>query len=186
MFILLCQLRFLSCNQRWAKRTWKAFLYLCIQGHLEVHRWDRHYATELFTPTNAMMFYVSFKGKTILFEMTGEHYKGRLNGTTADWQVCLPTVCVVTAGFAEVGSVRIPCGTLLSKFAQILCVGSDTYSNTNRSFVYCSCALLNGLHFAFLHFNGKGNGFVYLSLDKGVFACDYINSKGIRVFLYLA
>ena len=149
MFILLCQLNFLSCNQRWAKWTWKAFLYLCIRGHLEVHRWDRHFATELFTPTNAVMFYVSFKGKTMLFERTGEHYKGRLNGTTADWQACLPTVCVIIAGFAEVGSVHVACRTLPSKLPQMLYVGSQTcYSNINCSFVYCLCALLSGLHFA--------------------------------------
>lgn len=86
---------------------------------MEVRRRDRHSATELFTPTNATMFCVSFEGKTILFEMTGERYKGRLNGTNADWQVCLPTVCVVTAGFAEVGSVHVSHGMLPSTLAQI-------------------------------------------------------------------
>lgn len=143
MFILLCQLHFLSCNQRWAKRTWKAVLYLCIQGHLEVCRWDRHFATELFTPAYAMMSYVSFKGKTVLFEVTGEHYKGRLNGMAADRQLCLPTVWVVTAGFAEVGSVHVSRGTLPSKLPQVLCVGSGSCSNAN-SFVYRSSASLNG------------------------------------------
>ncbi|XP_040980973.1 uncharacterized protein LOC121233459 [Aquila chrysaetos chrysaetos] len=70
-------------------------------GRLEVRRRDRHFATELFTPTNATMFYVSFEGKTILFEMTGERYKGRLSGTTADWQVCLPTkVCCQREGYS--------------------------------------------------------------------------------------
>lgn len=148
MFILLCQLRFLSCNQRWAKSTWKAFLYLCIQGHLEAHIRDRPCATELFTLTNAMAFCVPFKGKPTLFAMTGERYEGRVSGRTAGRQLCLPTVCVVTAGWAEVGSVHISRGTLPSQLPQILCGGSGSCGNTERSFVYCSCVLLKGLHIA--------------------------------------
>lgn len=81
---------------------------------------DRRFATGLFTPTNGTTFCVSFKGKAILFNMTGEHCQGRRSGTTADWQVCLPTGCGVTAGFAEVGSVHASRGTLPSKLANSL------------------------------------------------------------------
>lgn len=42
---------------------------------MEAHRWDRPFATKAFTPPNATMFRVSFKGKIMMLKMAGERYK---------------------------------------------------------------------------------------------------------------
>ncbi|KAJ7413434.1 hypothetical protein BTVI_43741 [Pitangus sulphuratus] len=71
----------------------KAFLYLCCRGQLQGHRWDKHFATELFTPVNAMMFCDWFEGKIMVCELTGERHKGGLKSAAEDWQrpfLCTP------------------------------------------------------------------------------------------------
>lgn len=54
------------------------------------------------------MFCASFKEKMRLLKMAGEHCKGRLNGTTADGQPCLPAAHAVTAGFGELSHGALP------------------------------------------------------------------------------